>query len=187
LDQQEEDADPDIVQKSRAKKRKTQPDDPDEKMKDERPTKKARPAVSKKKKEKAEGEDVSMSDAEAAEPPWKEATSESKPTSTADDKKQEPASPPKTPVNKEVDKKPEKPRKKKADSDEESEDGKRPSTPPVLKVRLKIVISCPRSVLIMFVWQNGSTAQDKSAPNGEETLAEAAEVCQLYEDIETRL
>ncbi len=186
MDQQEEDADPDIVRKSRAKKRKSQPDDSDEEMQDARPTKKTRPPESKKKKEKAEEEDVSMADREGDNLPRKKAaTSESKPTSTAHGIKKEAASPPKTPVNK----KPEKPRKKKADPDEESEDGKRASTPSVLKVRLKIVVFCSRSVLTTFVWQNGSGVQDKSpqsAPNREETLAEVAEVCQLYEDIEIR-
>lgn len=136
MDQQEEDADPDIVQKSRAKKRKSQPNDSDEEMQDARPPKKTRPSESRKKKEKAGEEDVSMADGESANLPRKTASrSESKPTSTAQGTKKGAASPPKTPVNK----KPEKSRKKKVDSDEESEDGKLASTPPVLKVRLKIV------------------------------------------------
>ena len=187
LDQQEEDADPDIVRKSRDKKRKSQPDDSDEEMQDARPTKKTRPSVLKKQKEKAEEDDLSMANGEGVKPPRKEAvTSESKPTSTVGGKKKEPASPPKTPVNK----KSEKPRKRRVDPDEESEDGKRASTPSVLKVRLKIVIFARVCVLTMSVWQNGSRTQDKnaeSAPNREETLAEVAKVCQLCEDIETRI
>lgn len=175
------------MRKSRAKKRKPQSDDSDEEMQDARPTKKTRPPDSKKKKEKTEEEDVSMADGESANLPRKKAApSVSKPTSAAHDTKKEAASPPKTPVNK----KPEKPRKKKPDPDEESEDGKRASTPSVLKVRLTIVIFRSRSVLTMFVWQNGSGLQDKSpesAPKREETLAEVAEVCQLYEETEIRL
>jgi hypothetical protein len=129
------------VRKSRAKKRKSQPDDSDDEMEAARPTKKARPSALKKEKEKAEKEDVSMTDAEVAEsPPEKTATSIPKSPSTADGKKKEPASPPKTPVNKRESKKP---RKEKSESEDESEDGKRASTPPVLKVRLRIVISCP--------------------------------------------
>jgi hypothetical protein len=135
LDQQEENEDPDIVQKSRAKKRKSQPDVSDEEMQDVRPTKKARPSVSKKEKDKVEEEGVSMSDAEDAKPPPKKA--EPKSTSAAESKKTEPASPPKTPVNK---KRAAKPRKKRPDSDKESEDGKIASTPPVLKVSLKVIM-----------------------------------------------
>ena len=187
MDQQEEDADPNIVQKSRAKKRKSQPDDSDEEMHEARPTKKARSSTLKNEKETAEGEDLLISDAEDAKSPWKKAgKSEAQAAPTADGKKKEPASPPKTPVNK---KKSEKQRKRKADS-EESEDGKMASTPAVLKVRLKIVLFCLQTILITFVWQNGSSAQEKNAqgiPNGEETLAEAAEVRQLCEDVEIGL
>ena len=124
------------MRKSRAKKRKSQPDDSDEEMQDARPTKIPRSSASKKGKEKAKEEEVSMSDAEHAKPPRKKAaTSESKSRSIADGKKMEPAFLPETPVNK---KKSEKPRKKVDSEDERLEDGKRASTPPVLKVRSNI-------------------------------------------------
>lgn len=185
MDQQEEDADPDIVQKSRAKKRKSQQDDSDQEMQEARPTKKAR--FSDAKNEKETPEEPLISDAENTEPPQKKAgTGESKSAPTADGTKNEPASLPKTPVNK---KKSEKQLKRKADSDEESGYEKMASTPPVLKVHGKIMIFCLPGVLITFVWQNGSGVQDKNAegiPNGEETLAEAAEVRQLYGDVEIR-
>ena len=134
------------MRKSRAKKRKSQPDDSDQETEEARPTKKARPSASKKQKEKAEEADVPIPGAEDAKPPQK-TISEPKPMSTAGSKKKEPASPPKTPVNK---KKPGKPHKKKPDSDEESEDGKRASTPPVLKVRLNVMVLYSRRVLTTF-------------------------------------
>ena len=187
MDQQEEDADPDIVQKSRAKKRKSQQDDSDQEMQEARPTKKARFSNAMNEKETPEEEKPLISDAGNAEPPQKIAgTGESKSTPTADGTKNEPASLPRTPVNK---KKSEKQRKRKSDSDEESGYEKMASTPPVLKVHGKIMMFCLPGVLITFVWQNGSGVQDKNAEgisNGEETLAEAAEVRQLYGDVEIR-
>ena len=78
-----------------------------------------------------------ISNKDAKPPQKKVGTSESKCALAADGKKKEPASPPRTPINK---KKSEKQRKRQADSDEESGDGeKMESTLPVLKVHSKIM------------------------------------------------